>query len=162
MPPENTESQVLRPRRTAATRATKHYRGKKNKSSSPVPSDPPSVDYDEVPDVLQPSDREVVNPGVAPEEPKLPDARPSKRRAKPNVKPEPDMDISALGATIDLPGIAVEEVKLPALETKASNRIEVEKKIGAPKPKPVPKRPLRAVVDKGDTVLQRNPHKEKV
>lgn len=47
--PETTESQVLRPRVTAATRATKKYRGKKGRTSSPLPTSPTAVDYDELP-----------------------------------------------------------------------------------------------------------------
>ncbi|OSX62709.1 hypothetical protein POSPLADRAFT_1100753, partial [Postia placenta MAD-698-R-SB12] len=48
IPSERTESQVLRPRETAATRATKRYRGKKDRSSSPTVA-AQQVDYDELP-----------------------------------------------------------------------------------------------------------------
>ncbi|CAL1703773.1 unnamed protein product [Somion occarium] len=48
VPPERTESQILRPRNTAVLRATKRYGGKKLRTSSPVvPSH--DVDYDAIP-----------------------------------------------------------------------------------------------------------------
>lgn len=50
IPSERTESQVLKPRTTAAVRATKHYRAKKGKASSPL-VDSAFVNYDEIPDV---------------------------------------------------------------------------------------------------------------
>lgn len=69
VPSELTGSQVLRPRRTAATRATKRYRGRKNKSSSPAPSGSPGVDFDEIPGdsaSMQPSEQAM----ALPEDPK--------------------------------------------------------------------------------------------
>ncbi|KZT02012.1 uncharacterized protein LAESUDRAFT_815615 [Laetiporus sulphureus 93-53] len=48
VPPERTESQVLRPRATAATRAKKKYRGRKDRTSSPA-SALNQIDYDELP-----------------------------------------------------------------------------------------------------------------
>lgn len=48
IPSERTDSQVLRPRETAATRATKRYRGKKDRSSSPTVA-AQQIDYDELP-----------------------------------------------------------------------------------------------------------------
>ncbi|OBZ66573.1 hypothetical protein A0H81_13373 [Grifola frondosa] len=48
VPLEQTESQVLRPRTTAATRAKKKYRGKKGRTSSPIVAGH-AVDYDSLP-----------------------------------------------------------------------------------------------------------------
>ncbi|KAI0957280.1 hypothetical protein AcW1_005724 [Taiwanofungus camphoratus] len=49
IPSERTESQVLRPRATAATRATKKYRGKKEQPSSLADIVSKKIDYDELP-----------------------------------------------------------------------------------------------------------------
>lgn len=60
IPSEITESQVLRPRRTAATRATRRYGGKKRQTSSPAPSCPSDTDYDEIPGgSSSPQDRKI-------------------------------------------------------------------------------------------------------
>lgn len=47
--PETTESQVLKPRTTAAVRSTKRYRTKKGRTSSPLESNPERTDYDQIP-----------------------------------------------------------------------------------------------------------------
>ena len=58
VPLEQTESQVLKPRNTAAVRATKHYRAKKGRNSSPVV--PERVDYDAIPEDTHPLQEEAL------------------------------------------------------------------------------------------------------
>ncbi|PCH34902.1 hypothetical protein WOLCODRAFT_155555 [Wolfiporia cocos MD-104 SS10] len=80
VPPERTESQVLRPRSTAATRATKRYRGKKEKTSSFI-SCSHKIDYDALPES---------DPASSTRNTSSPLTALSARRKKANNKPAPE------------------------------------------------------------------------
>ncbi|KAI0352490.1 hypothetical protein OH77DRAFT_1513260 [Trametes cingulata] len=131
---ERSESQVLRPRRTAAARATKKYHAKKGRESQPVESPPLAlearpvpVDYDALPSPPRASTVPVQLSSPTPKGQR--DAKPNPK-SKPKPKPkvgQADITKAAAKGVKELPperdGIKQEAIVVaPARKTRASAR----------------------------------------
>ncbi|KAH9933688.1 hypothetical protein B0H21DRAFT_825760 [Amylocystis lapponica] len=127
IPSERTESQVLRPRATAATRATKRYRAKKDRTSSPIPGSA-GVDYD-------------VLPGPPTTTSRAPSSPPSTRRTEKPAKK---------ATTAADPPAVLRRTRAGATLTNKENKpatVETSKPKVEPKPRPLPKQKTPIVAD---------------